>query len=323
MNLSLEYFSFTRYRLTLEALTQIELPLLNQGMVLKNIFSPIFRRIVCHDLKGECSKCPLYPNCPFGIIFIPKIPLEAKLWTFSRDIPYPFVIKPPLQNKNVYFSGDRIYFEFLIIGKVQWFLPYFLVTFENLGRRGIGLQPGQYRVINLEVFKKQGAWESVYNRQDHMVHLPDDAFSSEQMLDHKANNPERIKVRFLTPILLKDYHKEAEDLFVSFVKQLLHQIQALFYFYCNKRIDLDPGIIERLMAGVISRPGDLHWVEEPLGPDADVQTDQSVKGFLGTMEFAGSVEPFLPLIYLGELIHVGEANSFGQGWYAIENFPGG
>jgi hypothetical protein len=48
-----------------------------------------------------------------------------------------------------------------------------------------------------------------------------------------------------------------------------------------------------------------------------VQHDQS--GFIGKITFEGDIREFLPLIVLGEYVHVGEDAVFGNGWYMIEH----
>ena len=35
------------------------------------------------------------------------------------------------------------------------------------------------------------------------------------------------------------------------------------------------------------------------------------------VEFEGELGPFMPLLRLGEYLHVGKATAFGQGWYRI------
>ncbi|RPI74770.1 MAG: CRISPR system precrRNA processing endoribonuclease RAMP protein Cas6 [Desulfobacteraceae bacterium] len=317
--LPLDHFIFTRYRLTLEALGRIELPGFNQAIALQNEFGSIFRRMVCRSLNEDCLKCALYAHCPYAIVFYPKVPLEVKHYPFSRDIPYPFVIKPPLQNQNIYAAGHCFHFEFLIIGKAQGLLPYFLASFENIGRKGIGPQPGPFKVKNLELLREQGSWESVYSPQDHMVRLPDDQFVFSYKMANTIDNPERIRIRFLTPVSLKEYRNGSEDFFAPFLKQLHHQIEALSFFYCNHRLDPAPDMLERLMADVKVYKVDLHRVAEPMKPGSSPRPDHSSESFQGVIECSGTLEPFLPMLHLGALIHVGEANSFGQGWYALEN----
>ena len=43
-----------------------------------------------------------------------------------------------------------------------------------------------------------------------------------------------------------------------------------------------------------------------------------MSGFIGKIQFAGDVTPFLPLLSLGEYLHIGHHTGFGYGQYRIE-----
>ncbi len=64
--------------------------------------------------------------------------------------PHPFVITPPLEEKREYREGETFYFELTLIGKSVDYLPYFIFTFDELGKIGIGKGRGKY---NLEEVK--------------------------------------------------------------------------------------------------------------------------------------------------------------------------
>jgi len=44
----------------------------------------------------------------------------------------------------------------------------------------------------------------------------------------------------------------------------------------------------------------------------------SLEGIAGRVEYAGPVEEFLPLLYMGQLTHVGKGAVFGLGRYRVE-----
>ena len=45
---------------------------------------------------------------------------------------------------------------------------------------------------------------------------------------------------------------------------------------------------------------------------------QNLIGFVGSVIYEGDFEKFLPLLRLGEYLHVGKNAAFGNGWYRIE-----
>jgi len=47
------------------------------------------------------------------------------------------------------------------------------------------------------------------------------------------------------------------------------------------------------------------------------ETRIKMGGFVGDITFEGFIEPFMPLIKTGELLHVGKGTAFGLGKYRI------
>ena len=43
-------------------------------------------------------------------------------------------------------------------------------------------------------------------------------------------------------------------------------------------------------------------------------------GFVGEITYAGNLEALLPLLMLGELVHVGKATVLGHGKYVVEAY---
>ncbi|MDD5206232.1 MAG: hypothetical protein PHS17_12465, partial [Desulfobacterales bacterium] len=141
----LDHICFSVYRLTLEPEDPIELTRINKGITLRGAFGTVFRRLVCHDLRADCRTCGLRENCPYCFVFNPLVPPDAQRLRLNQDIPRPFVIKPPLDDASTYQPGSRLIFDLVVVGRGQDFLPSFIVTFEELGRQGIGIRRGRFR----------------------------------------------------------------------------------------------------------------------------------------------------------------------------------
>lgn len=64
----------------------------------------------------------------------------------------------------------------------------------------------------------------------------------------------------------------------------------------------------------------LEWVEIKRNKWVDMERkkvhDQS--GFTGEITFEGDLSEFLPLLVVGEYVHIGEDAVFGNGWYGIK-----
>ena len=310
-------FTFSLYRLTLEAVERIELTRFNKGITLRGAFGSSFRRLVCHDLKAECHKCTIHACCPYGFIFTPMVPTDAERLRLNRDIPRPFVIKPPINDTSTYHRGDTLCFELVVVGKARDFLPYFIVTFEDLGRQGIGVKRGRYKMIKLEALKNDGSWEEIYDYKDRMVRPPREPLSFSWEIRDKAEPVEKLGLRFLTPVLLKEKGQWVKPDFGPLMKRLRDRVNALSYFYCGEPVELDFREFGHRAKQVQTVKEDLHWVEERRFA-RHRNLNHLLKGFLGEVEYEGDLRPFITLLRLGEFLHVGKATAFGQGWYKID-----
>ena len=76
--------------------------------------------------------------CPYTAVFQPFVPEGSEKISKNRDIPRPFVIKPPLETKETYLPGERLSFDLVLVGKIKDYLPYFIVTFKELSQAGLG-----------------------------------------------------------------------------------------------------------------------------------------------------------------------------------------
>jgi hypothetical protein len=45
---------------------------------------------------------------------------------------------------------------------------------------------------------------------------------------------------------------------------------------------------------------------------------QDLSGFVGEVTYRRDLTPFLPLLLLGECLHVGKNAAFGNGWYEMK-----
>ncbi|MEW6664415.1 MAG: CRISPR system precrRNA processing endoribonuclease RAMP protein Cas6 [Thermodesulfobacteriota bacterium] len=312
----LDTITFSLYRLSLEAIDRIELPRLNKGITLRGAFGTVFRRLVCHDLKADCTTCPLHGSCPYGFIFTPKVPENAVRLRLNQDIPRPFVIKPPLDQGDTYERGEILSFDLVVVGKAQDFLPYFVVTFEELGRQGIGVRRGRFRMLRLESLNGDGSWAEVFDYRDRMVKPAGTSISPGELLRSGDEKASALKVRFLTPVLLKEGGRWAKPGFGTLAKRLRDRVNALSTFYGSGPLEMDFREFGRKADAVETVAERLRWVEENRY-SAHRDLKHVLKGYVGEAEFAGEMAQFMPLMRLGEILHVGKATAFGQGWFQM------
>jgi CRISPR-associated endoribonuclease Cas6 len=258
--------------------------------------------------------------------------------------PHPFVITPPLEEKRTYREGDTLCFELTLIGKSIDFLPYFIYTFDELGRMGIGKGKGKYQLEEVRAIrpgertKAKGEREEIQDektvliysgkdktlRNNFKVLKVNDLFFSDQLPLTFRPSPSSdlslssLHLNFLTPTRLKYDGQLSPDLeFHILIRNLLRRTSLLSYFHCEEQLDLDfKGLIEEAK-GVKVQKQNLRWVDWERYSNRQ-ETKMKMGGFIGSISFKGDFREFIPLILLGEYIHVGKGTGFGLGKYEIK-----
>jgi hypothetical protein len=312
-------FTFAHYRFHLTPLQPLEMPTVNKGSSIRGGFGTTFRRLVCIDLKLECPACDLRYTCPYTRVFNPFVPPEAERLSKNQNIPRPFVIKPPLETKTRYLPGEPLVFDFVVVGEAINYLPYFIVAFRELGEGGFGLNRARCTLSALEALRPDGEVTAVYDGKGGIVRPPQENLTWQALVARAAafNGLQELTVRFLTPTTLKaEGGVVAVPQFDVFIKRLRDRVNALAYFYCGETLDVDFKELGQRAEKVKEVAVRSQWIDRSRRTRKGERQDLS--GFVGEVTYRGELEPFLPLLLLGEYVHVGKNAAFGNGWYRLE-----
>ncbi|MBI5199371.1 MAG: hypothetical protein HZA09_05070, partial [Nitrospirae bacterium] len=134
---------YCKFDLTLYPLDIIILPSY-KGSTLRGGFGNAFRKVVCAIKNKDCLDCLLKEKCIYSYVFETPPPSDTKIMRKYTNAPHPFIIEPPPEKKRGYTPKDEITFGLTLIGKAVDYLPYFIYTFDELGRIGIGKGRGRY-----------------------------------------------------------------------------------------------------------------------------------------------------------------------------------
>lgn len=115
-----------------------------KGSTLRGGFGNAFKKVVCAVRQNECRNCLLSQKCIYSYVFETPPPLDTKIMRKYKAAPHPFIIEPPLEKRQCYTPHDEITFGLTLIGKAVDYLPYFIYTFDELGKMGIGKGRGKY-----------------------------------------------------------------------------------------------------------------------------------------------------------------------------------
>jgi CRISPR-associated endoribonuclease Cas6 len=233
--------------------------------------------------------------------------------------PHPFVITPPLEEKRGYKEGDTLCFELTLIGKSVDFLPYFIFTFDELGKMGIGRRNGKYKLEEVKSKRDLNVEEVFYSSTDKVLRQSVKPIGLKEIFHsssiHSLVDP--LTLHFITPTRLKFDGRLSSTLeFHILIRNLLRRVSLISYFHCGEELNLDyKGLIDSSKE-IKTEKENLSWFDWERYSNRQ-ETRMKMGGFIGSITFEGDFDKFLPLLLLGENIHVGKGTSFGLGKYQI------
>jgi CRISPR-associated endoribonuclease Cas6 len=322
MNNLLSHFKFAQFQFALKAIDCINLPAY-KGSTFRGAFGHAFKKVVCINREKICNSCLLREKCVYSYVFETPPPPDSSKMRKYPFAPHPFVITPPLEEKRTYREGEPLCFELTLIGKSIDFLPYFIYTFDELGRMGIGKGKRKYqleevRAIQVGERPKDEKTTMIYSGKDKILKNNFRVLKVDD-LDPFNLLPLTLHLRFVTPTRLKfDGNLSPKPEFHVFFRNLLRRISLLSYFHCGEELNLDfKGLIEEAKAVKVQQEN-LSWFDWERYSNRQ-ETKMKMGGFIGSITFKGDFKEFIPFLLLGEYINVGKGTSFGLGKYKIES----
>lgn len=323
---------YQKFQITIEAVSDLKLPYY-KGSTFRGGFGNMFKKIVCALKRNECFDCILKSKCIYAYVFETPPPENVNLFNMNKyeKIPHPFVIEPPLENEGseskntkVYESGNKFNFFLILIGKAIEYLPYFIYTFDELGKIGIGKGRGKYNLIEAKKIKKIGVNKEIVSETIYLSSNKILKKTEEDIIDIKdkfikTNKISDISLNFVTPLRIKfkrDLVVRPE--FHIFIRNLLRRVLLLYYFHCgNNKPSWDHKEIIKHAESVTIKNQNIKWYDWERYSSRQ-NTRMKLGGIIGNITYYGNIEPFMPLLKAGEILHIGKGTSFGLGKYSIE-----
>lgn len=160
----LESFRVAKFRFTISAKDHIRFPPY-KGAAFRGGFGYVFKRVVCVTRGKQCDDCLLKQKCIYSYIFETPPPDNTEILRLYPKVPHPFVIEPPVTEKQSFEPGEEFSFQLILIGKAIDYLPYFIYTFTELGKQGIGQGRGKYNIMQVEGIDLENESVQIYNHK--------------------------------------------------------------------------------------------------------------------------------------------------------------
>lgn len=318
-----------RSRLTLRLLEDTTLPPY-KGALLRGGFGYAFQRASCpQPCWGASERCAVQALCPYRWVFeTPHPPHVAQLHDL-HDVPRPFVIEPPLDHKRQYAAGDALEPGLVLIGRGIDYLPYFLYSFENLGRMGLGRTHARFRLERVEALRPwQPTGLAIYqdgrvmarteNREPRTGTLP--IYDAAAITARAAALPADLRLTLRTPMRVKargDWLR-AIDL-PAIVQSMCWRLNALATFHGGGPWPVDHRALVEQARSIVVEQQQVQWVDwERTSTRGEQPRAMKLGGIVGSAVLRGVPPDVRALLLAGSIVHVGKAAVFGHGKIAVD-----
>ena len=289
-----------------------------EGSMIRGAFGRAFKQSCCPIPHDNGSGCPLGDKCPYAYVFETSPPEGARDFARNQEVPRPYVFEPPEDTKMEYAPGERMRFGFTVVGRAVDYMPYFIYAFSKMGEEGVGRLKAGYRLERV-VAKNPlvGTREEIYDGEMVRNRRLPVVWSNAESVAQKLNG-ERLRLEFMTPAFVKfrgEVSPEAPS-FQALVQSLLIRIPMLSAVHCGEVWREDFRALVERAAEVEMVRDETTWVSFRRYSSFKKKSEP-LEGVVGGVEYAGPVEEFLPLLCMGQLIHVGKQAVFGLGRYSF------
>ncbi|MGK0290658.1 MAG: CRISPR-associated endoribonuclease Cas6 [bacterium] len=296
---------------TLLVQTPITLPKY-KGSILRGGFGAKLKEVTCVATKQkDCNNCKFKRQCTYYSIFATP-PTGNGLGISGSPRPHPYIIQPPQSNETEFKKGQLIQFSFLLFGDYIQNLHQIIFSFLKLGQSGLGQHRGKYS-LHLVEQKVENQWKTIFHHETQ--HLENEN-TLVPLKIQKNLNSSSVNLQLLTPLRIKSKGKYLNQFnFLAFWQSLLKRAHTLVRnFESHPKLDELEDLWDK--APNIEVRSDVYWHDWERY-SAQQKDTMKLGGLLGSIELKGDLSLILPLLKIGEKIHVGKNTSFGLGQYRL------
>jgi hypothetical protein len=309
-------FSFSAFRLIIRAEEPLYLPAY-KGSALRGAFGHTLRRVICLARNLDCNQCSFADRCVYSYIFENWAPREDTFLRNKDRAANPYIIRPPLDDREEFAAGEELAFELILIGKALEYLPYFVFSFAEMGKTGLGRGKGRFALVRMETMGADRSLTPIYLEQDQMLRYEDQKITCRDLLQSSPPQ-EKCTFRFLTRLELKEKSKYPDIRFGVLFRALLRRITTLAHLHCGTDCSgIDFAGLSHAADRVKTVSSNLSWEYAERYSNRQKRR-MPFGGLLGDITFEGELAPFWPVILLGEWLHAGKKTAFGLGQYELK-----
>lgn len=311
-------FYFSLYKFTLRFEDQLKL-FTYPGNILRGAVGSVLKEICCINKRTkECSECLIRSNCVYVYLFESYPEEILPNFGATKDLPRPFVLEVD-HTKNIYQPQEEFNFNLILFGKATQYIPYFILTLENLSTKGIGSKKNRAKFKLVEV--KDFFNKVIYKEK--ILKIPEAKITYQYILSQTKPQTLRneITLNFLSPTRIKEKGLVIKKpQFLTLFRAMYRRILAISYFYCGQKLNFEYKMLTTQAKNIIIKKENLQWYNFKRYSKKQ-KSKMNLGGFIGPVTYQGEsdiLQLFLPFLVIGQYTHIGKNCTFGLGRYEVK-----
>ena len=307
------------YQLNFTACSPGSLPAAS-GSAWRGALGRQLRSAVCTTPALDCADCLLRRRCAFSLCFRPALSAGRSGRFAAQHATPPFALYPEMGPRRLA-AGDPAALELTLIGRQGALLPALLGALakprlDTGAGSALALQLDSAAVLlragdrEGQTVWERGRWRDAPDRTD--LQPPDWLLQQE-----------RLGIRFLSPVRIKHRGRMLDRAICAevFLINLLRRLSLLSECWLQRELDVDGDQIAALGQSLREPPSESpapmrRWQGSRYSKAQ--QRSMPIDGLLGELVIdTAPIAHLLPLVWLGQWLHIGKGSSFGQGRYQV------
>lgn len=287
--------------------TDQDFPVRFPGSAWRGALGRHLRQLACLTGARECSGCGQIGHCSYSYIFETPIPPDAVKMRRYTQAPHPFILREERAEQGV------IHLYLTLIGRANAQLPLIVLALSRGALSKPGINGRQMKLLAVDQQDENTTWHQIDQPGGVLTALP----PSTPPVPPLNDGP--VTIEFLSQLRVKreGRHVRPEDFqFADLFGSVLRRISMLTAFHTENAFETDfRSLME--VAQNVSTQAYLHWVDLPRHSSRQ-HANMILGGVMGSLKLdSAELEPFWPILWLGQYTHAGAAATMGLGHYVI------
>jgi|SRR5690625_55199 len=306
-----------RYRFHWRIKTPLQLPPYASS-TLRGVFGRMLRQLACLTRANACRGCAMASACPYPQLFEPQtVPRpqggQPALAPYAIETPFTFSRQEP--GKDLLLQPGKGYtFDMVLMTPAALDqLSLIVAAWRHAFAKGVGKGNGTAELVQVEHLPPQGPSSNILSAANASLQSHNTALSVPRFY-----RPEDVMLRLQTPLRIEQRGTLINERSITPAVFLRHLIRRVSFQVCAQQPSAFPldeihqlnALADRVKEGERK----MLWCDWERYSSRQSKK-MKLGGLVGCWELLQVPPQLLPLIYLGQWLHLGKGSAFGLGKY--------